>query len=216
MKLYWFAGPNGLKATIALEEMGLDYELAPVNILAGEQDAVTFRTINPNGRIPALVDGDAVVFESCAILQYLGRKTGRFYPAEAAGRAEVDSWLFWQASALGPMLGQVNWFVRAAAKPGRDPAETTLALHRFRKECARLFGVLDMRLRQREFVCGGYSLADMAIWPWVDKYHANAGNLPADFPSVHAWHANTGFRPAVRRAQTVGLQFLTNLEGTRP
>lgn len=216
MQLYWFAGPNGLKATIALEEMGLAYDLVPVNILAGGQDTPEFRAINPNGRIPALVDGDVRVFESCAILQYLGRKTGLFYPADEAGRAKVDSWLFWQASALGPMLGQVNWFARAAAKPGRDPAETGLALHRFRKESRRLFAILDARLNRREFVCGGYTLADMAIWPWVDKYHANAGNLPEEFPSVHAWHANTGHRPAVRRAQAVGHDLLSYLEGKRP
>lgn len=217
MKLYWFPGPNDLKATIALEETGLAHALCLVNILTGEQDGADFRRINPNGRIPALVDGDVVLFESCAILQYLGRKSGRFYPAEERLRAEVDSWLFWQASGLGPMLGQVNWFVRAAARPGRDAAETSLPLHRFRKECRRLFTVLDGQLQGRDFVCAGdYSIADMAIWPWVDKYHANAGDLLADFSAVHAWHARIAARPAVIRARAAGLDLLSNLEGKHP
>lgn len=210
--LHYFPTPNGHKVAIALEEMGLAYQVALVNILAGGQDAPEFRAICPNGRIPALVDETAagrapknrvVVFESGAILQYLGRKSGMFYPAGEVGRAEVDSWIHWQMSGLGPMLGQVNWFARAALKEGRDPVETSLALHRYRKECARLFGVLEGRLAGRDFICGDYSLADMACWPWVEKYYANAGDI-ADYPAIAAWRARAGERPAVQRALLVG------------
>jgi len=204
LRLYYFPTLNGHKVTIALEEMGLAYELAPVNILAGEQQDPAFLAVNPNGRIPALVDGAVTVFESAAILQYLGRKTGRFYPADEPTRTQVDSWLFWQMAGLGPMSSQVNWFARAAAKPSRDPAETSLALHRFRKETARLFGVLDRALSARDYLCGDYSIADMGNWTWIDKYPENGGGL-AQFPALAAWHARIAARPAVRRAVRVGL-----------
>lgn len=204
LRLYYFPTLNGHKVTIALEEMGLAYELVPVNILAGEQQAPEFLAVNPNGRIPALVDGAVTVFESAAILQYLGRKTGQFYPADEPTRAQVDSWLFWQMAGLGPMSSQVNWFARAAAKPGRDPAETSLTLHRFRKETARLFGVLDRALAGRDYLCGDYSIADICNWTWIDKYPENGGGL-AQFPALAAWHARIAARPAVRRAVRVGL-----------
>lgn len=207
LQLHYFPTLNGQKVTIALEEMGLAYELVPLNILAGHQQAPEFLAVNPNGRMPALVDGDVTVFESAAILQYLGRKTGQFYPAAEAIRAQIDSWLFWQMSALGPMSSQVNWFGRAAQKPGRDPAETSLALHRFRKETARLFGVLDRQLETRDYLCGEYSLADMCNWTWIDKYPGNGGGL-ANFPNLAAWHARIGERPAVRRALNVGLDLV--------
>jgi GST-like protein len=206
--LHYFPTPNGHKVTIALEEMGLPFEVAIVNILEGGQDDPAFRAINPNGRIPALVDGNVTVFESAAILQYLGRKSGRFYPADEAGRALVDSWLFWQMAGLGPMLGQVNWMLRAAQKPGRDPLETGLALHRFRSESRRLFTVLEGQLAKGEFICGDYSIADMACWPWVDKYHEHAGDLAADFPNIAAWRARIAARPAVQRALAVGIDQL--------
>lgn len=212
LKLHYFPTPNGQKVAIALEEMGLVYELVMVNILEGGQDAPEFRAINPNGRIPALIDGDVTVFESAAILQYLGRKTGLFYPAEERLRTQVDSWLFWQMAGLGPMLGQVNWMLRAAEKPGRDPLETGLALHRFRKESRRLFTVLEGQLSGRDFICGDYSIADMACWPWVDKYYGHAGDLAADFPDIAAWRARIFQRPAVQRALRVGLEPL-NLSG---
>ena len=208
MKLYYFPTPNGHKVAIALEEMGLPHELCIVNILEGAQDDAAFRAINPNGRIPALVDGEVTLFESGAILQYLGRKSGRFYPAGEPGRAQVDSWLFWQMAGLGPMLGQVNWMLRAAAKPGRDPLETSLALHRFRAESRRLFAVLEGQLSSRDFICGDYSIADMACWPWVDKYHAHAGDILADFPGVSAWRDRIAARPAVQRAMIAGHDLL--------
>lgn len=204
LRLFYFPTLNGQKVTIALEEMGFGYELVPVDILRGQQHSPEFVELNPNGRIPALVDGEVRVFESGAILQYLGRKTGRFYPAEERIRAEIDSWLFWQMAGLGPMSGQVNWFERAARKPGRDPAETSLALHRFRKETTRLFGVLNRRLAGRAFLCGDYSIADMCCWTWIDKYPANGGGLK-DFPDLAAWHCRIAARPAVRRAMAAGL-----------
>lgn len=206
LTLHYFPTPNGQKVTIALEEMGLGYEVAIVDILAGGQDDPAFRAINPNGRIPALVDGDAgvTVFESAAILQYLGRKTGQFYPADEPTRTTIDSWLFWQMAGLGPMSGQVNWFARAAARPDRDPAETGLALHRFRKETARLFAVLETALAGRDFLAGDYSIADMCVWPWIDKYPENGGGLAA-CPALAGWHARIAARPAVVRALAVGL-----------
>ncbi len=203
-RLHYFPTLNGHKVTIALEEMGLAYEIVPVNILAGGQQDPAFLAVNPNGRIPALTDGAVTVFESAAILQYLGRKTGRFYPTDEPTRARIDSWLFWQMAGLGPMSSQVNWFTRAAAKPGRDQAETSLALHRFRKETARLFGVLDRALADRDYLCGDYSIADMCNWTWIDKYPENGGGL-ANFPHLAAWHARIAARPAVRRALRAGL-----------
>jgi len=215
LQLHYFPTLNGQKVTIALEEMGLAYELVPLNILAGQQLSAEFLAINPNGRMPALVDGEVTVFESAAILQYLGRKTAQFYPAEEKLRTRIDSWLFWQMSGLGPMSSQVNWFTRAARKPGRDRAETSLPLHRFRKETARLFGVLDRALERQNYLCEDYSIADMCNWTWIDKYPANGGGL-ADFPHLRAWHARIAARPAVRRALEVGLDLiaLTDEEGS--
>ncbi|MDE2596164.1 MAG: glutathione S-transferase N-terminal domain-containing protein [Sphingomonadales bacterium] len=199
IRLYHFPTPNALKVTIALEEMALPYTVTTVNILEGEQADPAFRAINPNGRIPALVDGAVTVFESGAILQYLARKSGQFCPADEPGRTEVESWVCWQLAGLGPMAGQVNWFARAAGKPGRDPAETSLALHRFRKEVARLFTVLEARLQGRAWICRDYSIADMACWPWVDKYHEHAGGITR-YPAVAQWRARVGARPAVQAA----------------
>ena len=212
IKLYYFPTLNGQKVSIGLEEMGLAYEIVPIDILANGQEDPAFRSINPNGRIPALVDHDVAddpvaVFESAAILQYLGRKTGQFYGDRESSRAEIDSWLFWQMSGLGPMSGQVNWFARAALKEGRDPAETSLALHRFRKETARLFTVLESRLSDRDHVCRDYSIADMAIWTWIDKYPDNGGGLSA-FPRITDWHARIAQRPAVKRALAAGADML--------
>lgn len=204
VQLYYFPTLNGHKVTIALEEMGLAYEIVPVNILEGEQTAEDFLAINPNGRIPALVDGDVTVFESGAILQYLGRKTGQLYPADEPTRAGIDSWLFWQMAGLGPMSSQVNYFTRAAAKGHRDPLETSYAIKRYRRETARLFDVLERGLAGREYLCGDYSIADICCWTWIDKYPENGGGLAA-FPNVEAWHARIAARPAVQRALQVGL-----------
>lgn len=214
MRLFYFPTLNGHKVTIALEEMALAYDVEMVDILAGQQDDSGFRAVNPNGRIPALVDGNVRIFESAAILQYLGRKSGQFYPSDEIIRTRIDSWLFWQMSALGPMSGQVNWFSRAAAKPDRDPAETSLPLHRFRKETVRLFGVLEDALAQGDFVCGDYSIADMCIWPWIEKYPENGGGLDG-FPGISAWHGRIAARPAVRRALLVGLDMIADSHGDK-
>jgi len=212
LQLYYFPTLNGHKVSIALEEMGLPYELVMVDILAGEQARSEFLAINPNGRIPALVDPDApggpvTVFESAAILQYLGRKARQFYPSSEARRVEIDSWLFWQVAGLGPMSSQVNWFTRAAQKPGRDLAETSLAIHRFRKETERLFSVLERGLEGREYICGNYSIADMCIWPWIEKYPDNGGGL-TNFPNISVWHRRIAARLAVQRGLVVGLDRL--------
>ena len=202
MKLHYFPTLNAHKVTIALEEMGLAYEVVMVDILGDDQARPEFLGINPNGRIPALVDGDVTVFESAAILQYLGRKTGQFYPADEPTRARIDSWLFWQMAGLGPMSGQVNYFTRAAQKPGRQPADTAFAIHRYKRETARLFGVLERALAEGDYLCGDYSIADMCCWTWIDKYPENGGGL-AQFPALAAWHARIAARPAVQRGLAV-------------
>jgi GST-like protein len=203
LTLHMFPTLNAHKVTIALEEMELPYEIAFVDILGGGQDDPAFRALNPNGRIPVLTDGPVTVFESAAILQYLGRKSGLFYPVDEAQRAEVDSWLFWQMAGLGPSSGNVNWFTGAARKDGRDPLETGLAIHRFTKETARLFDVLETRLSRREYLCGAYSIADMVCWTWIDKYPDNGGGL-ASRPRLAAWHGAIAARPAVQRALRAG------------
>lgn len=218
LKVYYYPTPNGRKVTIALEEMQIPYQLEIVDILRGGQDVDDFRAINPNGRIPALRDdatvgGSVTIFESGAILQYLGRKSGLYYPSEEAARTQIDSWIFWQMAGLGPMAGQLNWFTRAAAKPARDPAETSLALHRYRKECARLFTVLDRQLADREYVCDAYSLADMAIWPWIDQYGDHGGDRE-QYPALFRWHAVVASRPAVGRAMVAGADLVTPPDGT--
>lgn len=207
MQLHYFPTLNAHKVTIALEEMGLAYEVIMVDILHDEQFRAEFTAINPNNRIPALVDsdergGEVTVFESAAILQYLGRKSGRFYPAEEPVRARIDSWLFWQMAGLGPMSGQVNYFTRTAQKPERDPLETSFALHRYRRETQRLFGVLERGLEGRDFLAGDYSIADMGCWTWIDKYPDNGGGLDL-FPALAAWHARIAARPAVQRGLAV-------------
>jgi glutathione S-transferase/GST-like protein len=209
VRVYYFPGPNGWKISIALEEMGLDCEFQIVNILKGEQSHPEFLKINPNGRIPALVDDTSggervVIFESGAILQYLGRKSGLFYPPAEAARAWIDAWLFWQAAALGPMTGQITIFKRAAAKPGRDPREVSYAIHRYEKETRRLYDILEKQLNAREFICDQYSIADMACWPWVHRYHHYLGELQ-QFPNIHAWWQRIGARPAVQRALERGM-----------
>lgn len=211
--LYYFPTPNGRKVSIALEEMQLDYQLHMVNIFAGEAQTAEYLAICPNGRIPALVDmsdpnNPIKLFESGAILQYLGRKTGRFYPVDnEAARASVDAWLFWQMASLGPMTGQITWFKRAAQKPGRDSSETSLAIHRFTKEVKRLYAVLEQQLQAREFICGDYSIADMACWPWVDQHGDYIGDL-STYPNIAVWHQMIANRKSVQRALKLGMDQL--------
>jgi glutathione S-transferase/GST-like protein len=206
-QLYYFPTPNGRKISIALEEMGLPYEIVPVNILVGEQQQPAFLEVSPNGRIPALVDwtpeGDRIrLFESGAILQYLGRKSGQLYPTAEAARCWVDAWVFWQMAGLGPMAGQLSWFLRVSKIPGREPRDYSYPIHRYRKEVQRLYGVLERQLSGRHYVCDDYSIADIASWTWVDQYHAQVGTL-ADYPLIAAWHTRIAERPAVRRGMYV-------------
>ena len=212
MQVYYFPTINGQKVTIALEEMAIAYEIVIVNIVRGEQTEPAFLRINPNGRIPAIVNHDAagervVIFESGAILQYLGRKSGRFYPTSDAQRSWVDAWVFWQMAGLGPMSGQVNWFVRVSKVPDRDPRDYVYPIKRYTKEVRRLYGVLEKQLEGREYICDEYSIADMASWTWIDKYHSQVGDL-AEFPNISAWRAHIGGRPAVQRALKVGTEGL--------
>ena len=207
MQVHYFPGPNGRKVSIALEEMGLPYEIVPVNILRGEQQRPEFLEISPNNRIPALVDwtaqGERIrLFESGAILQYLGRKSGLLYPQAEVARCWVDSWLFWQMAGLGPMAGQLSWFTRVANIPDRDARDYSYPIHRYRKEVMRLYGVLERQLAGRAFVCDEYSIADIASWTWIDQYNNHVGGLE-QFPSIAAWHAQLAERPAVKRGMTV-------------
>ncbi|WBV41929.1 glutathione binding-like protein [Pseudoroseomonas cervicalis] len=199
LDLYYWTTPNGHKVTMLLEEAGLPYRLVPVNIGKGEQFHPDFLALAPNNRIPALVDhapagGGAPVslFESGAILLYLADKIGRFIPAapEVAARAEVLQWLFWQMGGLGPMAGQNHHFSQYA------PEKIPYAIDRYVRETNRLYGVLDRRLKGRAFVAGDdYSIADMAIYPWIVPYARQGQNLD-DFPELSRWFAAIQARPA--------------------
>lgn len=197
---YYWTTPNGHKITIFLEEAGLPYRLIPVNIGKGEQFAPAFLKISPNNRIPAIVDtapvdgGAAIsVFESGAILLYLAERSGQFIPADVRGRTEVLQWLFWQMGGLGPMAGQNHHFSQYA------PEKLPYAIERYVKETNRLYGVLDRRLADREFVAGEYSIADMAAYPWIVP-HERQGQRLEDFPHLARWFAVIKSRPAVIRA----------------
>ena len=200
--LYYWPTPNGWKITIMLEECGLPYTPHPVNIGKGDQFKPEFLAISPNNKIPAIVDLDGPdgkpisVFESGAILQYLGRKTGRFYPKDERGRAEVDQWLFWQVGGFGPMLGQTHHFRIYA------PEKVPYAIDRFTNEANRLYGVLNTRLADREFVAGEYSIADIAILPWAKMWERQGQNIE-DFPHVKRWLETLFARPAVQRGLAV-------------
>jgi GST-like protein len=201
--LYYWTTPNGHKITIFLEETGLPYTVNPVNIGKGEQFAPAFLKIAPNNRIPAIVDrapadgGEPIsVFESGAILQYLAEKTGALLPRDLRGRTETMQWLFWQMAGLGPMLGQNHHFTQYA------PKKIPYAIERYLKETERLYGVLDHRLRDREFVAGEYSIADIAAYPWIVP-HERQGQTLEDFPNVKRWFDAISARPAVRRAYAV-------------
>jgi GST-like protein len=197
--LYYWPTPNGWKVSIALEEMELPYQLFPVNIGRGEQFDPEFLRISPNNRIPAIVDrdpeggGEAIsVFESGAILLYLGDKSGKFLPGELRGRVEVSEWLMWQMGGLGPMLGQNHHFRTYA------PEQIDYAIDRYTNEANRLYGVLDRRLEGRRYICGEYSVADMACWPWTVPHERQGQNLD-DFPNVKRWFDEMKARPGVRR-----------------
>ncbi len=198
--LYYWTTPNGHKVTIFLEEAGVPYRLVPVNISKGEQFAPEFLRIAANNRIPAIVDlapsGGAApisLFESGAILLYLAEKTKRYIPEDLPGRVEVLQWLFWQMGGLGPMAGQNHHFSQYA------PEKLPYAIDRYVNETGRLYAVLNKRLADREYVAGGYSIADMACYPWVVPYERQGQDLNA-FPNIKRWFESIADRPAVRRA----------------
>jgi GST-like protein len=197
--LFYWPTPNGWKISIMLEECGLPYRVHPVDISKGEQFAPHFLAISPNNRIPAIVDphgpgGRPIsVFESGAILQYLGRKTGKFYPQTERARVAVDEWLFWQVGGLGPMAGQASHFRRYAPEP------IAYAVERYTDEVNRLFGVMNARLALRPYLAGRYSIADMACVGWVRLAERLGQNL-ALFPHLQRWFEAVRARPAVRRA----------------
>ncbi|MBU6444929.1 MAG: glutathione S-transferase N-terminal domain-containing protein [Alphaproteobacteria bacterium] len=203
IELYYWPTPNGWKISIMLEECRLPYVLKPVNISKGEQFAPAFLKISPNNRMPAIVDpagpgGRPIsVFESGAILQYLGRKTGKFYPADERRRVAVDEWLFWQMGGLGPMTGQANHFANYA------PEKIPYAITRYRNEVNRLFGVMDKQLTGRDYLAGAYSIADMASIGWVLS-GIRLGEDMAKFPRLAAWVERLQKRPAVQRGLALG------------
>ncbi len=196
--LYYWPTPNGWKISIMLEECGLPYKVRPVNLSKGEQFEPAFLKISPNNRMPAIVDPEGPggkpisIFEAGAILQYLGRKTGKFYPKDERARAEVEQWLFWQAGGLGPMAGQAHHFRRYA------PEKLRYAIDRYTDECNRLYGVMDTRLKDRDFLAGDYSIADMACVGWA-KYWERQGQDINEFPRVKRWLDRMKARPAVDR-----------------
>jgi GSH-dependent disulfide-bond oxidoreductase len=205
IELFYWPTPNGWKISIMLEECALPYVIRPVDISKGEQFAPSFLAISPNNRMPAIVDpagpnGRPIsVFESGAILQYLGRKTGKFYPRDERARVAVDEWLFWQVGGLGPMAGQANHFRRYA------PQQIGYAIDRYTDEVNRLFGVMNTRLAKRGFLAGRYSIADMASFGWVKLAERMGQNL-SDFPHLHRWFETIRARPAVKRALAIRVE----------
>jgi len=200
--LYTWSTPNGRKVSIMLEETGLPYEVHAIDIGKGDQFKPEFVAINPNSKIPAIVDSEGpagkpfALFESGAILLYLAEKTGRFLPADKAARFEVLQWLMFQMGGVGPMFGQVHHFVRAAPEP------VPYAIERYSKETRRLYGVMDSHLADREWLGSDYSVADIATYPWVARHEWHKVDL-ADFPNVRRWYDVIGARPAVQRGMKV-------------
>lgn len=193
--LYTAATPNGHKISIALEELGLPYTLHVLSLSTGEQKQPWFLAINPNGRIPAIVDraqDDFAVFESGAILLYLAEKTRRLMPNDSKGRSRVVQWLMFQMGGIGPMMGQANVFFRYF------PEKIQPAIDRYQGECKRLFRVLDAHLREREFLAGDYSIADIANWAWV-RTHRWSGVDIGDLPHLQGWLDRIRSRPAVQK-----------------
>jgi glutathione S-transferase/GST-like protein len=207
--LFYWPTPNGWKITIALEEMGLPYDVQGVNIGKGDQFKPDFLAISPNNRMPAIIDPEGPdgapisIFESGAILQYLARKTGRFAGSNAREQAEVESWLMWQMGGLGPMAGQTHHFRQYAAKIEPDESKLEYGRQRYTNETNRLYGVLDRRLADRPYVAGELSIADFAIWPWIVPYR-NQGQDLDDFPHLKEWFARCGERPGFKAGFAVG------------
>ena len=203
--LYYWPTPNGHKISIMLEECGLEYQVRPVDIGAGDQFAPEFLAISPNNRIPAIVDSDSgvSVFEGGAILVYLAEKAGRFLPTDTPQRFDVLQWLFWQAGGLGPMAGQLSHFVNYVQE------DVPYAHKRYANEYDRLLAVMDVRLRNRDFLAGDYSIADIASFPWVLPYR-RFGNDLDNFPNLRRWFDTLKERPAVQRGVNLGKAWRRN------
>jgi GST-like protein len=205
IELHTWNTPNGRKISVALEEMGLPYTVHPVNISKGEQFAPAFVEISPNSKIPAIVDPEGPdgrpisVFESGAILIYLGEKTGKFWPADQRRRVSVLEWLMWQMGGFGPMPGQVHHFLQV-----KDEADRRYGLARYSKETRRLYGVLDKRLGAVEYVAGDISIADFAILGWAWRHERHQVDF-VDFPNVGRWYDKIMARPGTRRGFEVAL-----------
>ncbi len=213
IEVYYWPTPNGHKIVIALEELGLPYEIKSVNIGRGEQFQPDFLAISPNNRMPAIVDPDGPggqpvsVFESGAILQYLGRKTGRFYgDGDERRQIEIEEWLYWQMANLGPMAGQAHHFRGYAPAMIADQRQVAYGAIRYSNEVERLYGVLNRRLEGRDYICGDYSIADMATWPWTVPWKLQGITLSA-FPHLEAWFHRMEARPAVEKAMAFGRDF---------
>jgi len=215
IKLYYWPTPNGWKISIMLEECGLPYVMKPVNISTGEQFKPEFLKISPNNRMPAIVDPDGPggraisVFESGAILQYLGRKTGKFYPKDERGRVEVDQWLFWQMGGLGPMAGQAHHFRLYA------PEKIPYAIDRYTNECNRLYGVMNTRLKDRPFLAGKYSIADIACIGWASRWERQGQDI-SEFPHLKRWLDTMLARPAVKRGMALRVEEASKVDMKDP
>jgi GSH-dependent disulfide-bond oxidoreductase len=196
--LYTWTTPNGRKVSIALEELGLPYKAHPIDIGKDEQFAPDFLKISPNNRIPAIIDRDnnMALFESGAILIYLGDKTGRLLPRDGEARYRVIEWLMWQMGGIGPMIGQAHHFLR------QNPGKAPYAEERYHKEALRLYGVLDRRLEGRNYIAGDYSIADIATWPWISRFEWHKVDLN-QFPNVKRWYVSIAKRPAVQKGYQV-------------
>jgi len=203
IQLFYWPTPNGWKITIMLEELGVPYKINWINIGKGDQFQPDFLKIAPNNRMPAIIDpegpgGEAIsVFESAAILQYLGRKFSQFYPSDERARVEVEQWLMWQMGGLGPMAGQAHHFRQYA------PEKVPYAIERYTNEVNRLYGVMDRQLADRDFLAGDYSIADMACIGWVVP-HERQGQDLNDFPNLKRWFETMKVRPAVERGLLIG------------
>ena len=215
IELFYWPTPNGWKISIMLEECRLPCVVRPVNIAAGEQFAAEFLAISPNNRMPAIVDPQGPggrpisVFEFGAILQYLGRKTGKFYPANERGRVEVEQWLMWQMGGLGPMAGQAHHFRNYAAE------QIPYAIERYTNECNRLYGVMNLRLKDRPFLAGKYSIADMACIGWISRYKQQGQDLD-EFPHLKRWFETLMGRPAVKRGIGVRVEAAAQVDMKDP
>ena len=198
--LYTWATPNGRKVSIMLEELGLDYNVIPIDITKGEQHDLDFVSFSPNNKIPAIIDHETglKMMESGAILMYLAKKTGLFTSQTDGQYWEEMQWLMFQMGHVGPMLGQTHHFVKF--NPGKSP----YAEERYKNENIRLYKVLNKRLKEREFICEDYSIVDIATWPWISRYEFQQMDLN-DYPSLKAWYMRIASRPAVQRGYAVPL-----------